>query len=579
MSVKESSLDNKKQHEERQVWNSKLQSICVAIGAVIGLGNVWRFPYIVYAYGGGAFLIPYCVFAVFCGFPMIFLEVSLGQLTRSGAFKAWNYVPLLKGIGLGCIVIAAFSSLYYITVMAWAINYFASTLTTGRLPWTHCDNWFNTNSCITYDDAANLTIHGNLFSTEGMKLPIVEYWDLYNLRKTGGLDDMGSLNNIPLIISFLTAWLMVYLSVFKGVTSTGKVAYFSAVFPYVILFILLVRGCTLPGAAKGIQFYLKPNMTKLMEPNVWIAAGTQVCYSYAICFAVLITIASYNQYKRDTFRYAVMIASSCSLTSFLSGFAIFSVLGNMALVMNREVSQVVESGPGLAFLAYPTALSFMPFPQFWNALFFLMLITLGVDCEFTTMEGVLTAFYDSFPSLLRHKEWFSFVIILLMVLIGLVFTMNGGVYVFEIFNSYAVGGIPLLWLVTLQSIAIGWVYGSDRFMNDVERMIGYRPTRFLDLCIKYFTPALSLGVFMFYCATTSSSLKVGNYTYPPWAMVIAWILCFASFVCVPCYALYEISQQNGPLLQRVKIACKSNVYKEPISLDETFQMETKTMLQ
>jgi len=551
--------------ESRGQWGNSIQAFCVILGAVIGLGNLWRFPYMVYANGGGAFLIPYCIFAIFLGFPMMFLEVSLGQYTRKGSINAWKLSPLCKGIGFGSAMLALYSSLYYITVMAWAINYMWSCFTlNSTLPWMHCTNWFNTNSCITYEEALNRSADnstGNLFATDSnIALPVQEYWNHYNLRVSSGIEEIGGLTNAPLAISLLLAWAIVYFTIFKGTSSSGVMSYFTAMFPYVVIGILLVKGLTLEGAGDGIIFYLKPNVTKLLEPKVWMDAGSQVCFSYVICFAVLITVSSYNDFNKDTFKHAAQISIACSATSFLAGFAVFAVLGNMAHALNVEVSKVVSSGPGLTFLAYPSALSLMPCPQFWNFLFFLMIVSLGISCEWTTVEAMLTVFFDHQPKFRKHREWVSLALCVTLYLIGLVFTTPGGVYVFELFNSYAVGGVPLMWLTTFEALAIGWIYGYDKFADNAKTMIGYTPTRFLEFCIKFISPTLTFSVFVFSCLNFKP-LVVQGYTLPPWANAIGYILAFSSVVCVPNYAIYQMSLHDGSILERFRKSCESTLYK------------------
>lgn len=582
-------LLNEEQTENRGQWGSNFQAFCVVLGAVIGLGNLWRFPYMVYANGGGAFLIPYGIFAVFLGFPMMFLEVSLGQFTRQGTINAWKISPIMKGIGFGCAIVALYSSLYYITVMAWAINYMFSCFTLEeKLPWMHCDNWFNTPACQTYEDVvamqsnstianltlsnstdSNATVAANIFAGENNPLSVNEYWKYYNLRVAenideGGLENMGGLTNTPLALSLLAAWIIVYITIFKGTKSSGIMAYFTALFPYVVIGVLLIKGLTLEGAGKGVEFYLKPNMSRLQDPKVWMDAGSQVCFSYVICFAVLITVSSYNDFNKDTFKHAAQVSIACSVTSFIAGFAVFAVLGNMAHVLNSEVKDVVSSGPGLTFLAYPTALSLMPFPQIWNFMFFLMLVSLGISCEWTTVEAMLTVFFDHAPRFRKHRELVSLVLCVTLFLIGLIFTTPGGVYVFELFNSFAVGGVPLLWLTTFEAVAIGWVYGWPKFSENVKEMIGYHPTRFMEFCFKFITPTLTMSVFVFSCANFRG-LVVQGYTFPGWANAIGYMLAFSSVICVPNYAIYQISLHDGTLLEKIRKARESKLHRSKLA--------------
>lgn len=228
--------------------------------------------------------------------------------------------------------------------------------------------------------------------------------------------------------------------------------------------------------------------------------------------------------------------------------------------MNREVKDVVSSGPGLTFLAYPSALSMMPCPQFWNFLFFLMIVSLGISCEWTTVEALLTVFFDNQPRFRKHREWVSLALCVTLYLIGLIFTTPGGVYVFELFNSFAVGGVPLMWLTTFEALAIGWVYGYDKFADNVKTMIGYSPNRFMEFCIKFISPALTLSVFVFSCSNFKP-LVVQGFTYPPWANAIGYILAFSSVVMVPNYAIYQITLHDGSLFEKIRKSCESTLYR------------------
>ncbi|GFU47434.1 sodium-dependent dopamine transporter [Trichonephila clavipes] len=158
-----------------------------------------------------------------------------------------------------------------------------------------------------------------------------------------------------------------------------NVVWFTALFPYVVLLVLLVRGCTLPGAAEGIKFYLTPDFSALADANVWVDAATQVFFSLGPGFGVLLAFASYNKFHNNVYRDALLTSAVNSATSFLSGFVIFSVLGYMAHKAHVEVKDVATEGPGLVFIVYPEAIATMPGSSFWSIMFFLMLLTLGLD--------------------------------------------------------------------------------------------------------------------------------------------------------------------------------------------------------
>lgn len=148
-----------------------------------------------------------------------------------------------------------------------------------------------------------------------------------------------------------------------------------------MLLTLLVRGLTLEGAGKGIYFYLNPDISRLADPDVWLDAGTQVFFSYMIGIGTIISLGSYNKFHFNVFKWSLMLCAFNCTASIISGFAIFSVLGYMSEITGIPIKDVAESGPGLAFIVYPKALSMLPLPQLWAGLFFVMLLMLGLASQ------------------------------------------------------------------------------------------------------------------------------------------------------------------------------------------------------
>ncbi|MGH0191924.1 UNVERIFIED_CONTAM: hypothetical protein FKN15_000622 [Acipenser sinensis] len=173
----------------------------------------------------------------------------------------------------------------------------------------------------------------------------MEFWERRVLKISGGIEEVGSLH-WEMMLCLLLAWIICYFCVWKGVKSTGKVVYFTATFPYLMLVVLLIRGLTLPGAMDGIIFYLYPDPARLADPQVWMDAGTQIFFSYAICLGCLTALGSYNKYNNDCYKDSVYLCLLNSGTSFVAGFAIFSVLGFMAYEQGVPISEVAESGRG-----------------------------------------------------------------------------------------------------------------------------------------------------------------------------------------------------------------------------------------
>eukprot|EP00064_Thunnus_orientalis_P011682 superscaffoldBa00001709_g11713 len=511
--------------EERGQWSNKIEFVLSVAGSIIGLGNMWRFPYLCYKNGGGAFLIPYLIFLFACGVPVFFLETALGQYTS---------------LGYGTQVIVTLLNFYYIIVLAWGIFYLSFSFS-WDLAWSSCNNTWNTANCVEFErrnNSVNQSIHLNMTS------PVMEFWERRALRISPGIDHMGSLN-WDLALCLFIAWVMCYFCIWKGVKSTGKVVYFTATFPYVMLIVLLIRGLTLPGAGIGIQFYLYPDLGRLADPQVWMDAGTQIFFSYAICLGSLTALGSYNKYNNNCYKDCLSLCFLNSGTSFVAGFAIFSILGFMSYEQNVPISEVAESGPGLAFIAYPRAVSMMPFSPLWASLFFIMIVFLGLD-----------TIVDMYPAVFRRKnrrELFLLGVVLFSFFMGLIMLMEGGMYVFQLFDYYAASGMCLLFMAIFETVCIAWVYGADRFYDNIEDMIGYRPGPYIKYCWLFFTPATCIGTFAF-SLIKYTPLKYNNeYVYPWWGYVIGWLLALSSMVCIPLWMVYKISTTQGTLRERIQL--------------------------
>ncbi|CAN9511807.1 unnamed protein product [Ophioblennius macclurei] len=538
----------------RGQWSSKIEFLLAVAGQIIGLGNVWRFPYLCYKNGGGVFFIPYILFLFTCGIPLFLLETALGQYTSQGSITCWRKIcPLFEGLGYGSQIVVLYSSIYYIIILAWAFLYLFSSFS-SELPWANCRNTWNTDTCMEFDQRSNYV---NMTVPQNATSPVREFWEKRILNITGNIEELGSIR-WELALCLLLSWIICYFCVWKGVKSTGKVVYFTATFPYLMLAVLLIRGLTLPGAMAGIKFYLYPDPSRLSDPQVWMDAGTQIFYSYAICIGCLTALGSYNKYNNNCYKDCVYLCLLNSGTSFVAGFAIFSALGFMAYEQNTDISKVAESGPGLAFIAYPRAVAMMPFPQVWAIFFFAMIILLGLDSEFVGLEALATAVSDMYPAYFHkghRRKILLLVISIASFFIGLVMVTEGGLYIFQVFDYYACSGMTLLLFAIIQSLCIGWVYGADRFYDNIEDMIGYKPIPLIKYCLKYITPLICMGTFLF-SLIKYTPLKFNNeIEYPWWGYALGWFFTLSSTLMVPLWMIYSLSRTPGTLRQRIKVLC------------------------
>ncbi|XP_030599363.1 sodium- and chloride-dependent GABA transporter 2-like isoform X2 [Archocentrus centrarchus] len=532
--------------EERGHWGNKVEFLLAVAGNVVGLGNVWRFPYLCYKNGGGAFLVPYLVFVVTCGLPLFLLETTVGQYTQEGGITCWRKLcPLAEGIGYGGQLIIFYSCMTYIIILSWALLYFVFSFS-SQLPWASCNNYWNTDDCVDFS-SKNDTVHWT--SQTNSTSAATEFWERRVLAISGGIEELGSIQ-WETLLCLIAMWVICYFCIWKGVRSTGKVVYFTATFPYVMLLILLIRGLSLPGASQGVMFYLLPEPSRLKDPQVWMEAGAQIFFSYSIGVGSLTVLGSYNKYNNNCYNDCLMLCLLNSVTSIVAGFAVFSVLGFMAHEQGVPIAEVAESGPGLAFIAYPQAVAMMPLPQLWSICFFVMLILLGLDTQFVAMEVVMTSVIDMFPKVMRRagrREIFLFLFCI------------GGMFVFQLFDYYACNGACILFLCVFEALALGWVFGADRLYDIIKDMTGIRANFFFKICWLYLTPLVSLGSFI--CSLIEYQPLTFNrwYVYPSWAYVLGWALALSSILLVPGLALFKLGTGTGTLSQRFRHLCQPDL--------------------
>uniref|UniRef100_A0A6Q2YCM0 Transporter n=1 Tax=Esox lucius TaxID=8010 RepID=A0A6Q2YCM0_ESOLU len=533
--------------EERETWGKKIDFLLSVIGFAVDLANVWRFPYLCYKNGGGAFLIPYILFLVIAGMPLFYMELALGQYNREGAATVWKICPVFKGVGYTVIIIALYVGFYYNVIIAWSLHYLFSSMT-SELPWLKCGNVWNDVNC-TIPIVQNRTFLGNGTSYAKYKMtPAAQYYErgVLHLHESNGIHDLG-VPRWELVLCLVAVVFILYFSLWKGVKSSGKVVYITATMPYLVLFVLLIRGITLPGAMDGIRAYLHIDFKKLNDPKVWIDAATQIFYSLGAGFGVLIAFASYNKFDNNCYRDALLTSTVNCVTSFFSGFAIFSVLGYMANKHNVRIEDVATEGPGLVFIIYPEAISTLPGSTFWAIVFFIMLLTLGIDSSMGGMEAVITGLSDDFMILKRNRKMFTFVTAFGTFLIALTCVTNGGIYVLTLLDNYA-AGTSILFGVLVEAIGVSWFYGVDRFSEDIERMMGFKPGLYWRLCWKFVSPTFLLVV-VIASIVTSSSLKYDNYEFPPWSNIVGWGVALSSMMFVPAYAIYKFLSMPGTFKQ------------------------------
>ena len=455
----------------RQIWDSRTAFLLAAIGSAVGLGNLWRFPYIAFRNGGGAFLIPYFVALLTAGIPLLLAEYAFGARSKSGAPHAMRKIsPKVEWVGWWAILTGFVILSYYMAVMAWSWFFMIKS---PSLPWE--------------GNAKNFFFNEVLQISEGP-------------MHLGGLV-------WPLVIGALVTWIACYLITRWGTKSVGAVVKWTVPLPYIMLIILLVHGMMQVGSIDGLVYYLTPTWKLIKDPSVWMAAYGQVFFSLSLGFGVMIAYASYLRGKEDLPWQANFAAFANSATEFFAGFVVFAVLGALAAITNVPVSDVVASGPGLAFVAFPTALAALPFAKFFSFLFFLMLLTLGIDSAFSLLEAAATAVQDRYPKIKRQN--ILLILCTIGFLTGLLFVTRAGLYWLDIvdhwMNSYGLVGVGLA-----EVLILTFLLGTGKMKKDLNSHTIRPVGLFWEISIWFITP-IALTITIILALKTEFTTAYENY--------------------------------------------------------------------
>ena len=328
---------------------------------------------------------------------------------------------------------------------------------------------------------------------------------------------------------------------------------FPALFPFVVLIILFGYGMSTwnNGGSNGVLFYVKPDPQKLGQVKVWYEAAIQIFYSLGVSSGGLITLASYNKFDSNCYRDALLVSFTNCGTSVFAGFAIFAILGSLAHQTGVAVEDVAKSSESLAFVAYPQAVSLMGdvWSQIMSFLFFLMLLTLGLDSMFTLIETVITAILDNFEQLIPRKPFVVIAICLISFLLGLPMCAEGGFYMFELLADF-VSTLDILIFAIIELIIVSWSYGADNFLDNIEQMnIRYpRPIRlYWKVCWKFVTPLILFIVIIiqFIYWEPEYSKVYEKYIWPNSIQALGWLLPMSTIVVIPAVGVYQVLSRKS----------------------------------
>jgi NSS family neurotransmitter:Na+ symporter len=449
--------------EKRGLWGSKTGFLLAAIGSAVGLGNIWRFGYMAYENGGGAFLVPYAVALLVAGIPLMILEYALGHREASSPPLAFARVNRLwEPLGWWMPTIAFFGiNLFYAVVIAWCMNYFVLSLTLG---------WGTDTG--TFFMKSFLQASGSPLELGGIRWPI-----LFATILTWGIN-----------------WFICYREVSHGIEKASMVF-----MPLLVVLTLVLVGWSLQleGAWPAIrENYLSCDWSKISlytaaGRKVWVAAFGQIFFTLSLGFRIMITYASYLPRKTDIVGNALLTCVLNCLYSFVTGFAVFGTIGFMAQAKGVPFSEAIAGGPGLAFVVYPEAINQLPAGnRIFGALFFLVLIVAGISSAISLTEAFACSIVDKFNTT-RQKA--VTLICCLGVVGSVIFTTRAGLYILDIvdhfINNYALvlGGI-------LECVLVGWLLKARVMRKHVNACGTIKLLPLWDVLVRVVTPLMLLVV-------------------------------------------------------------------------------------
>lgn len=467
---------------QREGFSGRGMFILAAIGSAVGLGNIWRFPYVTYDNGGGAFIIPYLIALLTAGIPLLFLDYALGHKYRGSAPLAFRrFHKSFETFGWWQVLINVIIGLYYAVILGWAA----------------CYTYYSLNSAWGANPA-------DFFFKDYLKMAS---------DVQVGFDFVGTVTG-PLIGVWVAILAILALGVQKGI---GKLSAFFMPLLTIMFVVLVITALFLPGAEKGLNALFTPNWEKLKEPSVWIAAYGQIFFSLSICFGIMITYSSYLNKKADLTGSGLVVGFANSSFELLAGIGVFAALGFMATASGKEVSDVATSGIGLAFIAFPTIIDQAPFGSAIGVLFFGSLLFAGVTSLVSVLEVIIAAVQDKLQ--LGRVKSTAIVCVPMGIVSTLLFGTTTGLPVLDVLDKF-VNSFGIVAVAFFSLIAIALSKKLPILSSHINQISSLKLGKKWQLLVGIIIPAV-LGYMLF--SEVYKVVAEGYGGYPTWFVnVFGW---------------------------------------------------------
>jgi len=470
-------------------WDSKLTFLLAMVGVAVGLGNIWRFSYVVYTNGGGSFFIPYLISIFILGIPFLILEYGIGFSFKKSFTEIVKFInPKFEWIAWIIVILIFTVSIYYMVILGWNLVYLFSSFTFS---------WGTDTSA-------------------------------YFINNVGGSSDLSNMGLflIPTSIGVLISWVMLWFisnkKVDKGIGVASKIL---VPLLFLLMAIIIIFALTLPGANIGIHTLLNPNWNKLFDVNIWLAACSQIIFSLAVGETIILTYASYLPESSKLTDNVFMVVATNSIFEVCTGFGVFSILGFMSYTTGTPMVELISEGAGLIFIVFPLIFNIMGIMgRILAPLLFVTILFAGITSALSLVEPLLS-------SLSMKLDWSRKKTTTLLCVIGCLFSLiltNG-------INSYLIGVLDsfinqfgILFFIPVQAVIFSWIFDIDSIIPIINAYSSFKVGKIWKILVRYVCTIAVFGIWIygiFGLFSSASSFEITIYViFTVIVLIVSYIL-------------------------------------------------------
>lgn len=434
---------------QKNQWDSSVAFIFAMIGAAVGLGNIWRFSYVLYSNGGGSFFVPYLIAIAIMGIPFLILEYGVGFSFKESLSSIMRKInPKFEIIAWILVLFVFIVTIYYMVILSWDLVYLGSSFT---FSWgTDVASYF----------VNSVGGSSNLSNASFLLIP----------------------TTVGVVILWIILWFIAHRNVDEGIGKASKVL-IPALF--VIMGGIIIYALSLPGAEIGVSTLLTPDWGKLLDVNIWLAAFAQIIFSLSMGQAIALTYASYLPENSKLINNVFIVVASNSLFEICTAFGVFSILGYMSATNGTPMVQLITEGTGLIFVVFPMIFNIMgPIGRIMAPLLFLAILFAGITSALGFLEPMLNTTADKLG---WSRKKTATVLSIIGCIFSLILTSGISSYLVGIIDSF-VNEFGILLLIGIQCIIFGWFYGVDKLLDVLNGRSFIDVGRTWAFVIKYLLP-------------------------------------------------------------------------------------------